>query len=826
MKRKNCAAILSIIVLLWMTFGALTVIPLNPVVAQTEVAQQVVVELNGVTPETLADQIGAKVGQKGPLNFATLALAPGKNPDEVIGKLKTLAGVLGAERNRVRKITAVQVNEPYYAKQYNLALANIPKAWSSGATGQGMTIAIVDTGVDLNHPDLKGNLVSGYNAITDSGGSGAGQDNNGHGTSVAGIAAAQLNGVGVVGVAYAAKIMPIKVMDNTGEGADDIIAQGIVWAAEHGANIINLSLGSDTKTAVLGEAIKYARNKGALIFAAAGNYDPATQSNPGISYPASDPNVISVAAADEADKIDDFSAFGPEIVLSAPGSKILSDYWTKAGSTYAYADGTSMASPFAAGVAALIWSKHPDWTADQVRLALEKGAKDLGSPGRDEQYGYGRVDADQSLHIMDAAQSLSSPAKVPTVGALVQGREDTMAKLLVPAQAFAQDMTVGLSKVTSPGSFPIGIVSGGTTVKVDFAGIPRKILTLTVEGQTPPGDSAHLGYVYRWSGSRWILVGGGVASTQVKVGIYEPGIYQVGYTQVPETSRLAGLNRQETAIEVAKAAYPAGTDTVILAREDDFPDALTSAPLAYKEHAPILLTNPQSLSPKVLAEINRLEPQKVILLGSTAAISEQVQNQLSSLGYTVNRIWGPNRYATAAAIAKELGTSGKAIVVNGDNFPDALVIASPAAQNGEPILLTASSALAPETDEVLRQLSVTETLVIGAEVRVSDPVLEQLPGHRRIAGPNRYGTAAYVLSEYPPPGQGVYLATGEDFPDALSGGLLAAIQGTNVVLVPPDGLPPALLDVLRSWQGRTVIALGGPNVVPERELHALQELFD
>ena len=309
------------------------------------------------------------------------------------------------------------------------------------------------------------------------------------------------------------------------------------------------------------------------------------------------------------------------------------------------------------------------------------------------------------------------------------------------------------------------------------------------------------------------------------MGIYEPGIYQVGYTQVPKTTRLAGLNRQETAIEVAKAAYPAGADTVILARDDDFPDALTSAPLAYKEHAPILLTNSQSLSPKVLAEINRLEPRKVILLGSTAAISDQVQNQLISLGYSVNRIWGANRYATAAAIAKELGTFGKAIVVNGDNFPDALVIASPAAQNGEPILLTAASALASETDRVLRQLSVAETLVIGAEVRVSDSVLEQLPGHRRIAGPNRYMTAAYVLSEYPPYGQGVYMATGEDFPDALSGGLLAAIQGTNVVLVPPDGLPLALLDVVRSWQGMMVIALGGPNVVPERDLHALQKLL-
>lgn len=828
MKKKNYSFVLNVIIVLSVLFGTLPTIHSQPVVAETSqlssvVAQQVVVELEGETPEAIAEQISAKVVQKGPLNFATLAISPEQDPDEVIKELKMLVGVIGAERNRLKKVTSINVTDPDYSEQYNLAIANVPKAWSSGATGRGLTIAIVDTGVDLNHPDLKGNLVPGYNAITSSDARGASQDNNGHGTHVAGIAAAGLNGIGIVGVAYEAKIMPIKVMDKTGEGADDIIAQGIVWATEHGAKIINLSLGSADKTAVLGSALEYARKKGALIFAAAGNFDPITQSIPQISYPAADPNVIAVTATDESDQLADFSATGSESMLAAPGVHILSDYWAKSGSTYAYADGTSMASPFAAGVAALIWSKYPDWTEEQVRLALKMGAKDLGSPGRDVKYGYGRVDADQSLHITEGAQQLSSPANVSTLGALVQGSEDITANLLVPALSFSQTMLVSLNKVMSPGSFPNGIVSGGPAFSVSFTGIPRKILTLNVEAQTQPSETDNLGYIYRWSGSRWILVGGGRVSRAIKVGIYEPGIYQVGYTQIPKATRLSGLNRQETAIEVSKAAYPVGTDTVILAREDDFPDALTSAPLAYKEHAPILLTNSQSLSTKVLVEINRLKPKKVILLGSTAAISDYVQNQLSSLGYEVKRIWGPNRYATAAAIAKELGTFGKAIVVNGDNFPDALVIASPAAQNGEPILLTEASALTPETDEVLRQLSVTETLVIGAEIRVSDAILKQLPGPRRIAGPNRYATATYVLSEYPPFGQGVYLATGEDFPDALSGGLLAAIQGTNVVLVSPEGLPSDLLDVLRGWQSSMVIALGGPNVVPEIILKAFQD---
>jgi Subtilisin-like serine proteases len=793
---------------------------------QTEVARQIIVRLKDIDPETVAGQVGAKVLKKGPLDFVTLSLQTGENPEEIINKLRNKQGVVSAERNCLKKISSVNVSDPMYIKQYYLNTAKVPEAWSSGAAGQGITIAIVDTGVDLDHPDLKNNLVSGYNAILDSMDNRTAQDDNGHGTHVAGIAAAELNDSGIVGVAYRAKIMPVKAMDKTGEGTDDIIADGIVWAVNHGADIINLSLGSDTETAILRSAVEYAVENGVLVVAAAGNFNPQKESNPGINYPASYPNVIAVTATDSNDRIANISATGSESVLSAPGMNIVSDYWTKdEGSTYAVADGTSMASSFVVGVAAMIWSKHPDWPAEQVKIALENGAKDLGIPGRDDQFGFGRVDAEQSVHASDGVQSFSAPASVAALGALVEGAAGSPVKLLVPARAFSRSVKVDIRKVSSPENFPGGILSGGTAFSVDFTGTPKKILTLTVQAQMPSGSSDFLGYIYRWSGSRWIPVGGGVASNQIKAGIYEAGIYQAGYTRTVETTRLAGKNRRETAIEIAKAAYPAGTDTVILAREDNFPDALTGVPLAYKEHAPILLTNSQSLSDDVLTEINRLAPKKVILLGSTGAISNQVQNILGLQGYLVERIGGLNRYATASAIAKALGTTGKAMVVNGENFPDALTIASQAAQNGEPILLTDDQILTPETNLALRQLSVTETLVIGGEVRVSGTVLGQLPGVRRIAGSDRYETAANVLKEYPSAGPLFYLATGEDFPDALTGGLLAALQSTNLILISPGEQTVLFWEMLQNWRRVKAVALGGPKVVSDEILSSINKII-
>ena len=217
------------------------------------------------------------------------------------------------------------------------------------------------------------------------------QDDNGHGTHVAGIAAAATNnGIGVAGVAWGAQIMPVKVLDEYGSGWLSDVAAGIVYASDQGAKIINVSLGGSTLSQTLCDAVAYAsQTTGALVVAAAGNTGGA------VLYPAACDHVLAVAATDRADQRAYFSNLGPQVDLAAPGVDIYST-WYQSGlqaSGYFTKSGTSMATPQVAGVAALVWSRWPTWTPDQVAQRLLDTALDLGEPGWDAYTGWGRLDA-------------------------------------------------------------------------------------------------------------------------------------------------------------------------------------------------------------------------------------------------------------------------------------------------------------------------------------------------------------------------------------------------------------------------------------------------
>ncbi|AHF08087.1 S8 family serine peptidase [Desulfitobacterium metallireducens] len=788
----------------------------------------------GTSPEAIAQSVQAELARKGPLQYITLALEPSRI-EEVMTKLKAIPDVLSVSPSQQMKISSsvasTAVTDPYYSQQWGLTQAQVPKAWDLGATGDGIIVAIIDTGVDVGHPDLQGNLVPGYNAITGQTGLTATQDNNGHGTHVAGIVGAERDGSGIIGVAYQSKIMPIKAMDRHGEGSDDVIADGIVWAANHGAKIINLSIGTDTQAEILYEAIQYANDQGCLIIAAGGNKDE--QSNfKTITFPAADPQVLAVTATDKADQLASFSLTGPNASLAAPGTDILSDYWQD-GSGYATSDGTSMASPFVAGVAALVWSQHPDFSASQVRQDLEDSALDLGPVGRDSSFGYGRVDAYWAVKFAAEKAILSAPAQVSWAGGIVQGDPtQTSAQVEIPSRAFGTDQkqTIQLSMNTTTGavSLPAGVNPVGEPLELAWEASPpvQKYLqlSLSTDPESFAPDSNRFLYIYHWSGTRWLKVGGGMNSGTVTVGITEPGIYQLGSALLPQVTRLAGADRIETALQISQVGFPDGADTVLLARAEDFPDALAGAPLAYKKHAPILLTNSTTLPESVLTEIQRLNPQQILLLGGTGAVSAEIETELQSQ-YSVRRLGGANRYATAQQIANELGMTGEAVVVNGDNFPDAISMSSIAAQYGVPILLTAVNDLPQETDQLLRQLAVTGTVVVGGKGVISTHTFELLPNSFRLAGQDRYATAAQVLKAFPPQGGMTFLATGENFPDALTGGVFAALNSTNLVLVSPTGLNGGEQNVLQGWSGKKVFAFGGKGVVSDSLLDQIQRML-
>ncbi len=298
--------------------------------------------------------------------------------------LSSLSFTAFVEDDHVVRISATP-NDPHYGEQWHLPSVSAPQAWDITTGSSGVTIAVVDTGVDYTHPDLKGKCLPGYNFVDRSSDP---MDDHGHGTHVAGIAAAVgNNSTGVAGVDWKARILPVKVLDAQGSGYDSDVAAGIRYAADHGAKVINLSLGSPDYSYTLEEAVNYAYNQGAVVVAASGN------SGSSVNYPAACDRAIAVGALDSGDKLAYFSCQGPEIDLVAPGVSILS---TLPGS-YGKMSGTSMASPVVAGCASLVLAANPGYSPAQVKKALEAGATDLGPTGFDNGYGNGKVNAYAAL---------------------------------------------------------------------------------------------------------------------------------------------------------------------------------------------------------------------------------------------------------------------------------------------------------------------------------------------------------------------------------------------------------------------------------------------
>jgi hypothetical protein len=281
-------------------------------------------------------------------------------------------------------------NDPYYGSQWALEKVGAPQAWAR-SRGRGVLVAVLDTGVDLDHPDLASKVRDDIDwDFVD--GDGVAEDAHGHGTHVAGIvAAATDNSVGVAGMGWEATILPIRVVGPA--GADSLaLAQAISYTVAHGADVINLSLGSQTVCPqVVQDAVDYAHSHGVVLIAAAGN-----DGTDAPSFPANCYYVLGVAATGPDDARAGFSNYGTHVTVAAPGSNI---YSTALDGGYEYRNGTSMATPYVAGLAALVRARYPDYTATEVVSAILDNAVDLGAAGWDPYYGCGRIDAARTLSV-------------------------------------------------------------------------------------------------------------------------------------------------------------------------------------------------------------------------------------------------------------------------------------------------------------------------------------------------------------------------------------------------------------------------------------------
>ena len=309
--------------------------------------------------------------------------------------LRTAPGVRWAQLDGVRK-PARSANDPLVKWQWPLVKLGMQKAWDRdiGATNA-VVVAVLDTGVDANHPDLVGRVRPGYDWVDlDNDPS----DTHFHGTSVAGVIAAGTNNrLGVAGMSWGATILAERVLDGDNGGDDCSIAAAIVDATAQGADVINMSLGGPGQCPqVLQQAIYQADNFGVVVVAAAGN--EYKRGNP-MNAPADCDSVLGVGATDNRDLVAPFSERNSSVDISAPGVHVLTTYRDPGSGKpgYAYLDGTSLSAPFVSGVAALLRSRHPTWGSTEVVTRLLGTARDLGAKGRDNVYGVGRLDAARAL---------------------------------------------------------------------------------------------------------------------------------------------------------------------------------------------------------------------------------------------------------------------------------------------------------------------------------------------------------------------------------------------------------------------------------------------
>jgi len=354
------------------------------------VEQEVLVKIkSGADAEKIVSAVGGTIIETLPqISVIRIKLASGVTVAESIKTLEVLKEVEYAEPNGICYMHLAP-NDLDYGSQWAPQLTGAESAWDVTTGSAGAIIAITDTGVDGTHPDLGGKVIAGYDtynniailANTDS-------SVQYHGTHCAGIAAAVgNNNQGIAGVAWGSTIMPIKICDDgpdyTASWSD--MAEAFVWAADSGADIISCSFGGKGYSQTVKDAIDYAViDNGCVMVASMGN-----SHRDEIMYPAGYQSVIAVGATDAHDEIASFSTTGDHMSVCAPGVEI---YSTMPEGEYDYLSGTSMACPFVAGAAALILSQNPGMSPEEIKTQLEETAVDLGSPGFDSVFGYGRVD--------------------------------------------------------------------------------------------------------------------------------------------------------------------------------------------------------------------------------------------------------------------------------------------------------------------------------------------------------------------------------------------------------------------------------------------------
>lgn len=374
--------------------------------------------------------------------------------------------------------TLATTNDPYFTQgsQWHLAKIQAPSAWDLSTGSSTLKVAVVDSGVNAAHPDLAGKVLAGYDFFANDSDP---TDENGHGTAVAGvISPAANNALGVAGVTWNCPILPVRVLGADGSGSYSAIANGIIYAADQGARIINLSLGGTASSTTLQSAINYAWSKNCIIVAAAGN-----NGNNVAFYPAACTNVVAVSATDASDVKATWSNYGSYVDVAAPGVNIMTLFGTD---QYATWNGTSFASPVTSGVVALMASSNPALSNSQIVGLLTANSDDVGTAGYDVNTGYGRVNAYRA--VLAAKSQTSTADTIAPVTKITSPADGSTVK--TPSQKVAVSATDNV-KVTKVALYADGVLVGSSnTASATFTWSTSKISTGSHQLQAYGYDAA------------------------------------------------------------------------------------------------------------------------------------------------------------------------------------------------------------------------------------------------------------------------------------------------------------------------------------------------
>ena len=806
----------------------------------------------------VAASVAADPEQEG--TTSTVLDTRGRAVDAVLAELRADPSVAWAEPVYVTTlpgtVAAVPVNDPRTAEQYSLDRMKVRDAWSL-TTGGATVVAVLDTGLQWDHPDLQG--IVAYNTAELGGGKesngidddGNGRvddwrgwdfvgddnnpaDDNAHGTWVSGIiAATENNGVGVAGVSWSDKVLPVKIMNAAGTGDTSDLVAGIDYAVKRGAKVINMSIAGFPYSQAVQDAINRAWASGAILVAAAGNYRTSER-----TFPADFANVVGVSGTQADDEFTNWSNFGSWVEVSAPGAAITTTNCTYCNTwgPYAAISGTSFSSPNVAGVVSLMRARFPSYTNRQIVDRLYATVDDLGYAGRDARYGFGRVNAYRAVGGSPARVTHTQGDSLESNNTFATARALTLGTTVWPSNYPAAD--IDYYRVTAPRA---GRIDVAVSAIIDTARATKSALPFDPVVQVYDMAGTLLGTYDNASDSsateRASVQLAAGASAVVRVANWFPNGSGVAYSILPtyvDNVAPALLDRGP-----APGATAVDADEPITVKFSEPVSGVSTSTVAVRDSAGSVVPASVSYDPATwvatLRPTSTLPGFDTVRVAVSSSVRDLAGNAYPGTSWTfatrraAPRIGGSDRYDTAARLSASHYGAGVPVVyvATGASFPDALTGGAAAALRGGPLLLTRPDSLPGPTATELARLRPARIVVLGGPSVVAESVVSALRtyttgGVTRIAGVDRYDTAARISAATFASGVPVaYLATGATFPDALAGGAAAARQHGPILLTRPGVLPPATIAELERLKPGRIVVLGGPTVVGDGLLAAV-----